>query len=691
MYNPRVQESLNIKVKQIAKEFECQPSSGFIVFCLQSIYGLDDFEVEQAITDGGNDKGIDAIFPQTTENGNRVLYVVQSKYFENPDKALDEPAKTLMVETLANYVLGDAPIDVLNPKLKPRIKEARDLRQSGEIDKVKIIFLTNGQRPQVSIYNDLERFCSSQQQVEFQIYTEQDISELLLPLSSRPVGNVSINVVKDVGVGDKTFLNLPDIDTVHGKIVRVDVYQIAKLVENNPNIFNTNVRGFLGRNNVNKQILNTLTDEQSISKFAYLNNGITILCDSYKIKPGGEVIDLVNPSIINGCQTASTILEAYKLEKLAPNMGVVIVRIIYSNDALLKEAIIKASNTQSAVKDRDLISEDAIQKELEAQFHNMGYFYQRKRGTFIDTPEDKKDRIIDLEKSAQAYMALFLDLPAEAKNKKAEIYDDYYNEIFHTQINATALLLSYFLLNLFNKKIRKEKNKYPADQQSLFGNALLHFLPLFNKWILIPEKIIIDDLILFPSDKVLKIINIQFEKNSDLIMRKLVGVMVQIKKDKDFKNYQYFFKSSGSLHKILSSPEGKIEYEIELSNKNYKKNKDLRYTKPTEYSIDGVNFIKKETWQEVFIDLIDLYSFKFTVIEGNLDFIDSGSRKLLVSEVSEEEKKLRKKTKNNLWLLTNFDSRKLCTFCFSIAEELNLPMVIRLRPTKSRADGSYLD
>lgn len=691
MHNPRVQKSLSIKVQQVARDFDCQNSSAFIIFCLQNIYGLDDFESEEAITDGGNDKGIDAIFSQTTENGNKVLYVVQSKYFENPDKALDEPAKTLMTETLSNYVLGDAPIDVLNPKLKPRIQEARSLRQSGEIDRVKIIFLTNGQRPQVSIYSDLERFCSSQQQIDFQIFTEQDISEILLPVSSRPVGEISINVVKDVGVGDRTFLSLPDIEYAHGKIVRIDIYDVAKLVENNPNIFNTNVRGFLGRNNVNKQILNTLTDEQSIKKFAYLNNGITILCDNYQIKPGGEVIDLVNPSIINGCQTASTILEAYKLEKISPNMGVAVVRIIESSDPQLKEAIIKASNTQSAVKDRDLISEDAVQKELEEQFNSMGYFYQRKRGSFIDIPDDKKDKVIDLEKSAQAYMALFLDLPAEAKNKKAEIYDDYYNQIFHSQISAIALLLSYLILKLFNQKIKKQKNKYSKDQQSLFGNALLHFLPLFNKWILIPEEIIIDDLILFEYEKAIKIINDKFEKNSDQILRKLIGVMVKIKKDPDFKNYQYFFKSSSSLQRILSSPEGKIDYEIELTNKNYKKNKDLRYTKPTEYSLDGVSFRKKETWQDVFVDLINIYSEKFPLLEGNINFIDSGSRKLLVLEVDEEEKKLRKKTKNNLWLLTNFDSKKLCNFCFALAEELNLPLVIRLRPTKSRVDGSYLD
>lgn len=687
--NPRIQKSLGIRVSAISKDFQCQPSTAFIIFCLQSIYGLDDFEVEEAVTDGGNDKGIDAIFSQTTENGNKILYIIQSKFFENTEKQLDEIAKTLMIETVLNYVLGDASIDVLNSKLRPKIELARELRMSGDIDKVKLVFITNGQRPQLSIYNDLERFCNGQQQVDFQIYTEQDIIELLLPVSSRPVGEVSLSVIKDTGTGDRSFLNLPDIDYAHGKVIRVDVYDIAKLVENNANIFNANVRGFLGANVVNKQILATLANDEMIKRFAYLNNGITILCDNYVIKPGGEVINLVNPSIINGCQTASTILEAYKLEKILPNTGIVLVRIIESSDSQLKEAIIRASNTQSVVKNRDLISEEPIQKELEEQFSSMGYFYQRKRGAYSEIPEEKRDKIIDLEKAAQAYMSLFLELPAEAKNKKAEIYDDYYRDIFHSQISATALLISYKILELFKNKIKKQKNSYSADHLSLFGNALLHFLPLFNKWVLIPDGIILEDLVTLPHDDSIKILENQFNKHSLSVMNRLVGIMVKIKKDSDFKNYQYFFKSSGSMQKILMSQEGTLDYSIELTQKNYKKNNDLRYTKPDKYSLDGVDFIDGETWQDLFITLMNIYSEKYALIEGDIDFIDNGSRKLVVSYVDEDEKKLRKKLKNGLWLLTNFDSKRLCKFCFSIAEQLNIQLIIKLRQTKSRIEGNY--
>ena len=55
MSNPRIQNTLTKRVQETAKDFDCQPSIAFIIFCLQNIYGLDELEAEEAITDGGND------------------------------------------------------------------------------------------------------------------------------------------------------------------------------------------------------------------------------------------------------------------------------------------------------------------------------------------------------------------------------------------------------------------------------------------------------------------------------------------------------------------------------------------------------------------------------------------------------------------------------------------------------------
>ena len=67
---------------------------------------------------------------------------------------------------------------------------------------------------------------------------EEDLTNIFLPVSAARIGEVELKIVNDVGSGDKPFLNMPDIDKVRGKVCKIDVIEIAKLVEkNNPSIF----------------------------------------------------------------------------------------------------------------------------------------------------------------------------------------------------------------------------------------------------------------------------------------------------------------------------------------------------------------------------------------------------------------------------------------------------------------------
>ena len=139
----------------------------------------------------------------------------------------------------------------------------------------------------------------------------------------------------------------------------------------------------------------------------------------------------------------------------------------------------------------------------------------------------------------------------------------------------------------------------------------------------------------------------------------------------------------------MATKQGEPKYYIELNNKNIKRIRDLRYYKPEEYSFDGVKFDKIVHWNDLFAKLIELYFENIELKEENLDFIDSGNRKLVMDNPSPDERKLRKKLKNNLWLLTNFDSKKLSKFCFDMAEKLNLDLRIKLRPTLYRIKKKY--
>lgn len=685
MPNLRLQNILKNKVKIVCQEVGCQSSAGFIRLMLQEVFELNEIDIDESITDGAMDKGIDAIFEQENEDGENILYVLQAKYFENPDKSLDEQAINKAILALSNYVLGDFVLDGLNKSLKKKIEDYRIRLSNGEIDRISLVFVTNGQKVNKNLISELNKFKEQQGgQVIHEIYTETDLAQVFAPVSALPVKQVELKITKDSGSGEKTFINLPDIDFAQGKVAKVDVCVLAEITKNNPNIFNTNVRAYQSiRNKVNEEIAKTLRDGELSKQFIYLNNGITLLCDNFEIKPGNEVMIIDNPSIINGCQTASTILEVFEGGKLVPNTAFVLVRIIKSKDEEIKRKVIISSNTQTAVRNRDLISEDKIQKELESQFATLGYFYERKRGLYKDKPQEK---LIDLEKAAQYYLALYLKRPAEAKNKKSEIYKSYYEQIFHKDLTAQQLLVGWILFNKINEKIKFLRKTANESRKSILGNSILHLLPLFREWVIEANGKFLSDI----EDNI-DLIHELFEAEIDNVIKKLEKAIKKLSLiEKEGFNPQYFFKNSNSLEIILESEDKKqTKILLELNSEKEKRQKDLRYYKPDEYSLDGVKYKKIKYWNDLFVNLVELYAKNNKLDEGNLDFIDSGTRNLLLKNPDESERKLRKKLRNDLWLLTNFNSQYLSRFCFDLAKEMKLNLVIRLRPTRFRIERKY--
>lgn len=687
MANLRLQNILKHKVNEICDEVGCQPSIGFIRLMLQEIFELSETEIDESITDGSMDKGIDAIFEQENEDGENVLYVIQAKYFENSDNSLDEAAINKAILAISNYVLGDSPTDSMNAKLKKRAELYQERLSSGKIDIVSLVFVTNGQKVNHNLVSTLGQFKNQQNgQLKYEIYSEEDLSIVFAPRSAIPVKQIELRIIKDVGRGEETFINLPDIDFVQGKVAKIDVCDLAEIIKENPNIFHANVRAYQSiRNKVNEVIAKTLSDEEAAKQFIYLNNGITLLCDNFNIKPGNEVIFIDNPAIINGCQTANTILEVYNEGKIQPNTAFVLVRIIKSKDEGVKRKIIISSNTQTAVRNRDLISEDEIQKQLEAEFLTLGFYYERKKGLHADKSQDK---IIDLEKAAQYYLALYLQKPAEAKNKKSEIYKSYKEQIFNKDITAKQLLVGYAVFNKINEKIKTLRRSAGENRKSVLGNSLLHLLPLFRNWAIEASGKFLSDL-----EDDFKIVDVLFDEKIDSVIARMEKAVKDIsKKEQDQFNPQYFFKSSDSLERILKKKEAKkgiVKHYLELNFDNFERQKDLRYYKPDEYSFNGVDYKKITYWNDLFIRLVELYSKKGQLVEGNLDFINAGSRTLLLANPNETEKKLRKKLKNGLWLLTNFSSNYLSRFSFAVAQELGIDLRIRLRPTRFRIKRKY--
>jgi hypothetical protein len=127
-------------------------------------------------------------------------------------------------------------------------------------------------------------------------------------------------------------------------------------------LFYENVRDFVGLNDVNGEILDTLESGDS-DRFIIMNNGVTMIARS--LHTTGDKFSISDFHIVNGCQT-SHVLHACR-DKLSPTIRVPF-RLIHTQDENVIESIIRATNRQTEVK--------------EDQFYAMKDFAKKTRSLF---------------------------------------------------------------------------------------------------------------------------------------------------------------------------------------------------------------------------------------------------------------------------------------------------------------------
>lgn len=214
-------------------------------------------------------------------------------------------------------------------------------------------------------------------------------------------------------------------------------------------LFEGNVRLFVGqrKGGINEKIIETA--EQKPGVFWALNNGITIVADSYEGLSESRY-RLNQFSIVNGCQTTVSLCKAIE-RSAAAEQSEVMVRIVGARKALLTE-IVRYNNTQNPVKLSAVRLLDPIQESLRSKLAPVGYTYAPKQeGAKLQRSSTK----IDLERITQYLAALSDDTILEAVAKKADLYDKSYKTIFPRGTTAERVLLVWLLA----LKIEEERMK----------------------------------------------------------------------------------------------------------------------------------------------------------------------------------------------------------------------------------------
>lgn len=396
-------------------------------------YAEDGFFENFVITDksiaGRSELQIDAYALIETESSKvKQLHIFQYKLYEKNSKGAS-PVELLNFSTFVNntfvhpeFLEAPSSNDVvveIKKKCDTFLKGRRDRRITvycHYINNATGIYRSN----QEEINNVMARFTIDRQLLDFsiQVYGIKEILELAKE-GKIQVGNESLELVND---GMYSY-RLEDNSKREGlglpKKVVVGMCNVNEFIRlqnkyHHNQLYAENIRLYLGdRGSVNKDIIATITSNESLW-FPYMNNGISIICDSMTIgntNPSKHVQTFIlkNMQIINGCQTVNALYSAKYSEGTRDNFrpANVMVRIYEINPVQVdfKMNIIKATNNQNAVKSFSLMANDPIQISIAKVLRKFNIVYDRK-GEGKNAPSNQW--VISMVNVALAYRAVYL-------------------------------------------------------------------------------------------------------------------------------------------------------------------------------------------------------------------------------------------------------------------------------------------
>lgn len=191
----------------------------------------------------------------------------------------------------------------------------------------------------------------------------------------------------------------------------------------NDKLFESNIRDYKGRSNVNKNIIETLKNPSEI-EFWWLNNGVTVTVEDIEESKSANKIKLVNPQIVNGLQTSYSIYNYYadNKDKLADEKRKLFVKILKVDQTNEEQelSIIVATNSQNEIRDKDIHANDIVQKNIEEYLKNHNKYYQRKDKYYTNRKYAKKD-IVKLQEMAKYINTIYLKDPSYTRNNPGKL------------------------------------------------------------------------------------------------------------------------------------------------------------------------------------------------------------------------------------------------------------------------------
>ena len=414
------------------------PNDGqrFVAWYLRNIHMRDMNQTKAEITDGADDKQIDAIFVDDDAN---TAYVIQGK-FVGADTINAEPLR----EVLSSWVqLKDIAHlqENANQRLKQRLSElaiALDDDYDVAFELITTGKLTDAARDDLAIFQSqlagAEDFPAS-----IHVVDEDELKrryELALEREN-PLLKHSLQLE----IGRYLSMELAGTRVVLTALSLRECLKFPGIKDGT--LFQKNVRQSLGLNNtVNKGIKTTIYGNGG--DFFFYHNGITAICHQLELCDGG-LLKVKGVSVVNGCQSLNTIVSCSEKVKTLDN-AYILFRFYEIPNRDRADKISISTNSQSPVKPRDLRSNDKrvlALKKLYVQKYPQGYL-TTKRGEAAPADRDKT-QVVDLADLGK-YMITWHSQRPNIAYSETKLFDKYFEQLFKRDYNPENIhVLSFWM------------------------------------------------------------------------------------------------------------------------------------------------------------------------------------------------------------------------------------------------------
>lgn len=429
-------------------------SAALLAWFLSVVWRLEPAEVDDAICDGGGDKGIDALL---VNDDIREIAIFQSKHFKKASgKQGDKDIKNLFgaaayfkTASAVDGLLGSAPNVELSRLLqRQQVRE----RVADGAHVTRLVFVTDGALdPAGRSYVEAMAGGGTELEVWDQLRIGA-VAERTQAPELRP------------GVVKLKAASPPTKSAVGTSELAIALIPARELVANLPDIdnlllFDRNVRLSEGRTRVNKELATTVRDQGEHSFFPAYHNGITVL--THGLKVSGSRLRLSDVTVVNGCQSLLTLSEHKK--DLTDDLHVLVKVVEVPERSELIQKITYRSNNQNPIDMRDQRSTDIVQRDLQRaveERYGSTFSYEIRQGEQMEDGQT-----LDNQHAAQMLVAVYLREPWNAV-RKVRLFDSDYHRIFNRRVTADRL----FLLRQISDVVTGKRDRLRTELAGSFSS-----------------------------------------------------------------------------------------------------------------------------------------------------------------------------------------------------------------------------